>query len=400
MNKLELQKKKKQILVIAGAIAVLVLFAILLKSNRQKPIVNNTNPWEQVSQEDAWKEKWMVEANTKIKEQEEKITALSKQQEQTQKTLQQILVMLQNLKKEQVKEEKKTKESQKQQNQEVPKVPTNPPQNLAISQKSLYIPPPRNFKPTVVSDVIGLYKSKEQNSATTATPKTQQQEQTQKVDIVIPPGTFVPAVLLSGVDAPTINKGVASEYPVLLEIIDKAFLPNNWREDIKKCFAVGWATGDLASERAYIRIDRMSCISQNGTIYVAEGNNFAAVYGEDGKVGLLGRVVAKEGTLLARTLIAGFLQGVSKILQQSSTIVNFSPVGGTTTSTINPNQAVKVSLFGGASQAAELLAEEYKKLINLTFPVVEINAGRKVDIVFYQMPTFKKLEWNKKQKSF
>jgi conjugal transfer pilus assembly protein TraB len=187
------------------------------------------------------------------------------------------------------------------------------------------------------------------------------------------------------------GEGVAKEYPVLIELLDKAFLPNDWRMDVKKCFAVGWAKGDLASERAYVRIDRISCVTKDGRALVAQGENFAAVYGEDGKVGLIGRVVAKEGTLLARALIAGFLQGVGQILQQSATIVNVSPATGTTTTTIKPSQAVQYSLFGGASKAAEILAKEYERLIKLTFPVIEINAGRKVDVVFFAPPEFKEV---------
>jgi conjugal transfer pilus assembly protein TraB len=376
MRFLENAKRKRQILIILAAVGGIALLTFLLSSHRSKPPIKTQNPWESENGEGLWKQKWMVAAQTKLESQEEKLKALEAKQEKTQKTLQEILKELKELR------EQKTEKPPAVKSVKTEASFKNPPLPSAVKP---YIPPPKNFRPEVINDVLEVKTFKRVNKTSEVS------ENATEVNIVIPPGTFVPAVLLSGVDAPTMGEGVAKEYPVLLEITDMAFLPNNWREDIRKCFAVGWAKGDLASERAYIRIDRMSCVSKNGKVYVAEGSNFAAVYGEDGKVGLLGRVVAKEGAILGRALLAGFMQGVGQILQQSATVVNISPVGGTTTASVKTGQALRYSLFGGASKAAEILAKEYERLIKITFPVIEINAGRKVDIVFYQMPHFKEV---------
>jgi len=390
MKFLEEKKQKQKALIIAGLIGAVVLFGLLLYKNRvpQSPIKGESqNVWSENEEGDAWKKKWMVEAQSEIEAQKEKLKALAQKQEKTQKTLEEILKALNELKQQKVatapsKSEKPLEAKEKS--------PIPSPQKESLAKPQIYIPPPKNFKPEVITDVLVVKTEEKKQEGVKENQNTEGRKQ-EITPIVLPPGSFVKAVLLSGVDAPTLGEGVAKEYPVLLEVLDKAFLPNNWREDIKKCFAVGWARGDLASERAYIRIDRMSCIAQDGTIWVAKGGNFGAVYGEDGKVGLIGRVVAKEGALLARALVAGFLQGVGQILQQSATVVNVSPVGGTTTSTLKPSQTAKVGLFAGASKAAELLAKEYERLIKLTFPVIEIPAGRRVDIVFYDIPKFKRL---------
>jgi len=396
MKFLEKKRQKQKALIIAGLIGAVVLFGLLLYKNRtpQTPIKEEAqNVWSESGEGELWKKKWMVEAQSEIEAQREKLKVLQQKQEKTQKTLEEILKTLNELKQQQqmVKTSPMSTENNNL-NLERPKksLITKPSQmEEEFAKPQVYIPPPKNFKPEILNNVL-VVKTVEKKEKEVETQRIE--EKKEKISpIVLPPGSFVKAVLLSGVDAPTIGEGVAKEYPVLIQILDKAFLPNDWKEDIKKCFAVGWARGDLASERAYIRIDRMSCIAKDGTIWVAKGGNFGAVYGEDGKVGLLGRVVAKEGTLLARALIAGFLQGVGQILQQSATVVNVSPVGGTTTSTLQPSQTAKVGLFAGASKAAELLAKEYERLIKLTFPVIEIPAGRKVDIVFYEIPQFKKL---------
>jgi len=392
MKFLEEKKQKQKALIIAGLIGAVVLFGLLLYKNRapQSPIKGGgQNIWSENEEGDIWKKKWMVEAQSEIEAQKEKLKALEQKQEKTQKTLEEILKALNELKHQKVvTTPSKPKEASLKTKEKSPLQPL--PQKEEFAKPQVYIPPPKNFKPEVITDVLVVKTEEKKKEEINENQNTESRKQ-EITPIVLPPGSFVKAVLLSGVDAPTMGEGVAKEYPVLLEILDKAFLPNDWKEDIKKCFAVGWARGDLASERAYIRIDRMSCIAQDGTIWVAKGGNFGAVYGEDGKVGLLGRVVAKEGTLLARALVAGFLQGVGQILQQSATVVNVSPLGGTTTSTLKPSQTAKVGLFAGASKAAELLAKEYERLIKLTFPVIEIPAGRKVDIVFYDIPKFKRL---------
>ncbi|MFN3263971.1 MAG: TrbI/VirB10 family protein, partial [Aquificaceae bacterium] len=100
------------------------------------------------------------------------------------------------------------------------------------------------------------------------------------------------------------------------------------------------------------------------------------------------RVVSKQGQALARMLLAGFIEGISRIFQQSGTTVIVSPTGGTTTQTIDPSMALRTGLAGGMASATKELVEFYKKLAEETYPVVEINAGRNVDLVFLQSIDF------------
>lgn len=146
---------------------------------------------------------------------------------------------------------------------------------------------------------------------------------------------------------------------------------------------LGQATGSLSSGRAYIRLSKLSCVSKNG-VAISKTITATAV-GEDGKVGLAGKVVTKQGALLARALVAGFLQGVGQAFQQSSENLSFSGLTGSTTQqpiTPSGRELLSVGLGGGISQATQKLAQFYMNMANKMFPVIQINAGRKIDVMF------------------
>jgi conjugal transfer pilus assembly protein TraB len=101
----------------------------------------------------------------------------------------------------------------------------------------------------------------------------------------------------------------------------------------------------------------------------------------DGKTGLKGRVVSKFGSVLAKQFMAGLLEGIGNILRASSTTIQISPVG--TLESIQPEDVTKVALATGVSSAARRLAEFYVQLAKEYFPVIEVQAGRKVSVLFY-----------------
>ncbi|WP_461830009.1 TraB/VirB10 family protein [Aquifex sp.] len=241
-------------------------------------------------------------------------------------------------------------------------------------------PPPEKPRVKVLENLIEVVKPPKDEKREEL--KEEKKEVSKKV--IIPKGSFVKAVLLSGLDAPAGGKAISNPHPVLLKITDKAILPNFWKVDIKDCFFLGFGYGDLSSERAYIRIENLSCVKEDGSVVEKKVEGFVA--GEDGKEGLRGRVVTRQGALLARALVAGFLEGISQAFAQSNTSVIVSPQGALTT--VKPSQVFSVGISGGFAKAAEKLADFYMKLATQMFPVIEINAGRKVDVVFLSSVSF------------
>jgi conjugal transfer pilus assembly protein TraB len=193
-------------------------------------------------------------------------------------------------------------------------------------------------------------------------------------------GAFARAILLGGLDAPTGGQAQHNPQPVLLRLVDNAVLPNRFRAGIKECFVVGAGYGDISSERAYIRTESLSCVSRDGQAMDMPLKGYVA--GEDGKAGMRGRMVSKQGQILANALVAGVASGIGHAFQQGSTTLSVSPLGAT--STVDAGKQLDAGLGSGVGQALDRLAQYYISLAEKIFPVIEIDAGRTVDVVLTQ----------------
>lgn len=196
----------------------------------------------------------------------------------------------------------------------------------------------------------------------------------------IPSGAFTRAILLGGLDAPTGGMSQRNPQPVLLRLMDNAVLPNFFRSRIKECFVVGAGYGDISSERAYIRTESLSCVMRDGTALDVPVKGY--VTGEDGKAGMRGRLVSKQGQILANALMAGVASGIGHAFQQSATTLSVSPLGST--STVEPEKQLQAGVGMGVGRALDRLAQYYISLAEKVFPVIEVDAGRTVDVVLTQ----------------
>lgn len=192
----------------------------------------------------------------------------------------------------------------------------------------------------------------------------------------LPSGTFAQARLLNGATAPTRGQGSGNPVPILLELTDSAVMPNLYKAGIKRCFVTANATGELASERVLVRLDRLSCIDENGGAVDKKIQGY--VSGEDGKTGLRARLVTKSGQAIANALFTGTLAGLGKAVSLASENSTTSITGTISTSVTNPWRA---GVGEGASHAMDRITDYYLKLASDMFPVLEVDSGRKVEIV-------------------
>ena len=191
------------------------------------------------------------------------------------------------------------------------------------------------------------------------------------------------ATLLSGVAAPTTLAAKSNPLPVLLRIKDLAVLPNKVKADLKGCFAIAEATGNLADERVHIRVLTISCVAKNGDAVIDQKVK-GFVVDEDGKVGLAGKVVAKMGIHIARSALAGFLAGFGEAVEQTTANTTYNPTYGTTTQMWTETDTKNVAKAGvgkGVSQAANELQKFYLQLAEQTLPVIEVGATKSVTLV-------------------
>lgn len=212
-------------------------------------------------------------------------------------------------------------------------------------------------------------------------------EDSKKKEVIdyIPTGSISKVTLLNGMDAPTMAKAKTDPIPVLMKVNDLSILPNKYSYDLKECFVLGEGYGDLSSERVYIRTNNLACISNSGKTIDMPFK--AMVTGEDGKAGLRGRVVSKQGAILARTIMANFVSAVGTAFgNQGNTIIDSisATTGINTSTTTNTNttaETFKAGMYQGMASGANKLADFFLKLADQIYTVIEIDANRQVELI-------------------
>lgn len=257
---------------------------------------------------------------------------------------------------------------------ELPKLPPlNPPPMDQTQVQMPPPPPPLPQLPARVEPEIG-FTSFEISSK----PEVEKQKpQSEGAKTYIPSGSFARAVLLGGFDAPAGGQAQNNPLPILLKIQDNAFLPNRYRAKVRDCHIVGQGYGDISSERAYIRTEALSCVLKNGEVVDAPMKGY--IVGEDGKAGMRGRLVSKQGQVLANALATGIISGFGQGLQQASMSYGTSAFGQV--ATVDPSQRVQAGIGSGIGRALDRMSQYYITLAEKMFPVIEIDAMREIDVV-------------------
>ena len=167
---------------------------------------------------------------------------------------------------------------------------------------------------------------------------------------------------------------------MIIRLSKEAILPNRFRSDVRECFLLASGHGVLSTERAELRGETLSCIRTDGSLIDTKVSGY--VSGEDGKTGMRGRLVSKTGAMIARTMAAGFLSGMSEAF-------DYDPVEVLSTTATNNVQyqnkwstdAAKGGLAKGLTKSLDRVADYYMNLADQMTPVVEISAGRQIDFI-------------------
>ncbi|RMH33100.1 MAG: hypothetical protein D6690_12430 [Nitrospirae bacterium] len=193
------------------------------------------------------------------------------------------------------------------------------------------------------------------------------------------PPSILPARLLMGVNAPTLEQGQKNAHPILMELTDLAVLPNEYRMNTEGCFLLGEGVGNISSERVDVRLLRMSCVQKDGEAVdiVVKG----IVTDADGVGGISGNVVWKEKAMLTRALLAGGVSGISRAFQPFRQGFVISQNANQALTFPDPERVGLAGLAGGFGRAAEQLARFYTKILEQIVPVIEVKAGRPVDAI-------------------
>lgn len=208
-------------------------------------------------------------------------------------------------------------------------------------------------------------------------------EQQEDKGAYMPAGSLIGGILMTGVDAPTDKSAEAEPHPVLIRVKREAILPSRFRLDIRECFIIGEAHAKLNTSRAYIRANRISCIRSDGGVIEAKMKAYAV--DTDSKIGLTGQIVSRQGTVIARSIMAGFLSGLSQAFTPTQVpVIIDSTDGNQVFQSASAGDVGAVAGYNGLATAAEKVSDYYLKIAEDLYPVVELNAGRKIDLILLQ----------------
>lgn len=202
----------------------------------------------------------------------------------------------------------------------------------------------------------------------------------------LPGGSFAAATLISGVEAFTGGTAQSQPQPIVVRLDANAILPNAANYQIKGCHVLASVWGDMSSERVFGRLATLTCVDAQNRLVLSEEVEGVLV-DSDGKNGIRGSLQDRQGAKLARSLLAGFAQGVSSAFGAAQSTVSTTALGATTQ--IMPGNVGRAGAYQGAATAAEQLSEFYLKQAESTMPIIAVDAGRKVSVLFTKSKALK-----------
>jgi conjugal transfer pilus assembly protein TraB len=281
-------------------------------------------------------------------------------------------------------EMKKDKEQEKEKtHRSYPPVPLPAPvQAGADARVSSYPPVPqlpqqqtqKQAEPELIGD-IEIISNQQAYQAKPAAPADTKKKEGEK--IYLPP-SFMPAVLLTGVRAKTSGDGKGEPQPLLLRVTDLAVLPNRVKKNLKDCFVVANAVGDLSQERADTRLVSLTCYARNGRVVIDQKKLKGTVLDADGVLNLDGKVVARWGSSLAASMYAGFFAGLGDGLKGASTQTLTTASG--TLQTVKPGEMLLGAAGSGTASAFHKIADFMLDIARQATPVVEVGNMKPVTV--------------------
>lgn len=191
------------------------------------------------------------------------------------------------------------------------------------------------------------------------------------------PSSVFSGITLTGMAAPSMEYGKDNPMPILIAITSKGIVANDKSIDLRGCLVMGSGYGDVSQEKVLVNLAKISCVDKSGQMLESRISGWV-VDKADGQVGIGGHVVSKQGSVLAKSWMAGTLEGVSGILKQMGTTTSISPLG--TTQSMDSADVAKIAAASGFQTASSSLAQFYMKMANKMYQVVELSPGRRVSI--------------------
>lgn len=206
-----------------------------------------------------------------------------------------------------------------------------------------------------------------------------------KTSEYVPAGAYAQAVIISGVDASVGAAAQSDPRPVLLRIkgpaVSSIYDGNSQETDLKGCLITGAASGDLSSEKVYVKLVNMTCSKSEDLVYETAIKGYVA---GQGKSGVRGNVISRAGDIVTKSFLAGLIGGLGQGLSAKvAPPLNFSN-GLTTQGVMTTEDVAKKGLGQGISSSGDRLANYFITRAEQYQPVVSIPSGIDVEVVFVE----------------
>lgn len=201
----------------------------------------------------------------------------------------------------------------------------------------------------------------------------------------VPAGSYATARMLSGADVSTGVKNQNDPNNMMFEIISPVYAPkfkgNN--QEIKKlegCRVMGAAIGQLWTEKAYVRLLKMSCSFEKGKVAEFNIKGYVTSFAKEG---IRGKIVSREGYFTSMAFLAGAIEGLADVAKTA-----YSPTlevsTGLATEKIKTDDVARQAGASGLSKAGEMLSDYYINRAEQYQSVVDVPTGIEVEIVFQE----------------
>ena len=192
----------------------------------------------------------------------------------------------------------------------------------------------------------------------------------------IPEGTYFTGYLLNGIAASTgLNAPEEHSVSVTIRLTGRGNLHPLNKLDISKCIIQASAKGDLSSERAEIRLEKLVC-EQDGLYQNSE--IAGEVIGPDGLNGIKGRVIWTSSKHLKNAMIGGMISGlISSSKGQES--FSLSSGGFLATKKKGFTDMLGQGALQGAINAGEKITDQSLRLADSLSPVLTVDIGVRVN---------------------
>ena len=195
--------------------------------------------------------------------------------------------------------------------------------------------------------------------------------------MVIPMG-FATGITLTGGDMPTLNWGQNEPKPIAISVESSMVTAGGVEVDIRDCMLLSSMHGEVSSERGIGVFTDMECRDGKKNLYFGKVQGY--IIGDEGKIGMKGRLVTREGTVITQTMLVGFISALGDKVKAQATQTDTTTYG--VMETVRNNQTTQYAIGSGIKDTTDELKDYYLKFLDQIYPVVEILPGRRVTVFF------------------